>query len=123
MNCSGSGSPSQTCGRKVARFSPSPCSRMIPSTPGRSCAMRSAWSSNSSRFGAESSARKFFARERLEARVLERRGAGVLGDVIGEGPLRFERADAAAQLFAQLERDEARAPFLQPGLVDVLHAG
>ncbi len=39
MNSAGSGSSSQTCGRKTARLFPS---RMInPSVPGRSCAMKS----------------------------------------------------------------------------------
>ena len=56
-------------------------------------------------------------RERLEARVLERRGAGVLSDVLSERPLSLERAHAAAQLITQHQGDEACARFAQPGLL------
>jgi len=52
-------------------------------------------------------ARELFERQRLETRVLERRGAGVRGDVLGERPLRIERTDATAQLITLHKRDEA----------------
>jgi len=66
---------------------------------------------------------EFVGRERLEARVLERRGAGVLGDVSSERPLRVERAYAAAQLFAVHQGDEGRARLPQPGLLGDRRAG
>ena len=62
-------------------------------------------------------------RERLEARVLERRSAGVLGDVLRERPLGLERTDAAAQLTTLRQGDEARARFAQPGLLGDRRAG
>src|SRR5581483_5093219 len=43
--------------------------------------------------------------QRREARILERRGARVGRDVLGERPVRLERSDAAAQLAVELERD------------------
>src|SRR2546426_3409830 len=66
------------------------------------------WSSDVCSSDLDVGALEFVERERLEARVLERRCAGVLCDVLSERPLRFERAYAAAQLITLHKRSEER---------------
>jgi hypothetical protein len=51
------------------------------------------------------------ASQRRKARVTKGRGDGVFGDVDGQRPLRFEAADAAAQLTVLGQRDESRSRF------------
>ena len=62
--------------------------------------------------------RQFLDTQRVEARVAERRIAGVFLNVLEQRAPGFEAADAAAQLAALHEGDEAGAHFLQFRQVD-----
>ena len=57
---------------------------------------------------------QFVGREGREARVAKSGGAGVLSHVVVKGAMRFERADAAAQLPVKGERDEGGRWFIEP---------
>ena len=56
---------------------------------------------------------KLVARERREARIVERRGDGVGANVLGKRPPRVDRADAAAQLARAPQRHERGAVLAQ----------
>jgi hypothetical protein len=56
------------------------------------------------------------APQRREARVTERGGLGVADDGVAQAALRHDVADATAKLTTLLERDEAGAGRVEPGL-------
>jgi hypothetical protein len=53
-------------------------------------------------------------RQGCEARVTKSGGAGIVSHVVVKGAIRFERADAAAQLTVKGKRDESGRRFIEP---------